>query len=156
MPAGAVWGALFFLFMAFAAFSTVLAVFQNIVAMSQELWKWNKLQAAIGNILIVGLCSIPCVLGFNLWPSFQPLGAGSTVLDFEDFIVSTLLLPGGSFVYLMFCVSKWGWGWDNFYYEVNEGEGMHFPKWLRGYLKCVLPVLMAFLFLHGLYAVFKG
>ena len=152
MAAGNIWGALFFLFMSFAAFSTVLAVFQNIVAMSRELWNWKKTQAIVRNILIVGLCSIPCVLGFNLWSSFQPLGAGSTVLDFEDFIVSTLLLPGGSFIYLMFCVSKRGWGWDHFYEEVNTGSAPRFPRWLRGYLKWVLPVLMAFLFFHGLYA----
>lgn len=154
MPAGHIWGALFFLFMTFAAFSTVLAVFQNIVAMSQELWKWNKVQATIRNIVIVGLCSIPCVLGFNIWAGFQPLGAGSAVLDLEDFIVSTLLLPGGSFIYLMFCMSKWGWGWDNFYTEVNTRSGPRFPQWVRGYLKWVLPVLMAFLFFHGLYATF--
>ncbi len=154
MKGGSIWGALFFLFMTFAAFSTVLAVFQNIVAMSQELWKWNKLKATLCNILIVGCCSVPCVLGFNLWSSFQPLGAGSTVLDLEDFIVSTLLLPAGSFVYLMFCVSKWGWGWDNFYEEVNTGTGPRFPRWIRFYLKWILPFMMAFLFFHGLYAAF--
>ncbi len=154
MAAGSIWGALFFLFMSFSAFSTVLAVFQNIVAMSRELWKWNKAQAIVCNILIVGLCSIPCVLGFNLWSSFQPLGAGSTVLDLEDFIVSTLLLPGGSFVYLMFCVSKWGWGWDNFYEEVNAGNGLRFPRGLRIYVSYILPLMMLFLFFHGLYATF--
>lgn len=154
MAAGSIWGALFFLFMSFAAFSTVLGVFQNIVAMCQEVWNWNKKQATLRNILIVGLCSIPCVLGFNLWSGFQPLGAGSSVLDLEDFIVSTLLLPGGSFVYLMFCTSRWGWGWDNFYEEVNAGKGLRFPKWLRIYVCRVLPLLMLFLFCHGLYATF--
>lgn len=154
MPAGNIWGALFFLFMTFAAFSTVLAVFQNIVAMSREVWKWNKQQAIVRNILIVGICCIPCILGFNLWSSFQPLGEGSTVLDLEDFIVSNVLLPCGSFIYLMFCVSKWGWGWDNFYQEANTGSGPQFPRWIRGYLRWVLPVLMVFLFFHGLYKVF--
>ncbi len=154
MPAGHVWGALFFLFMSFAAFSTVLAVFQNIVAMGQELWHWTKPQAIVRNILLVGIGCIPCILGFGPWSGFQPLGPGSTVLDLEDFIVSNVILPCGSFVYLMFCVSKWGWGWDSFYKEVNTGSGPRFPSWMRGYLRWVLPALMVFLFFHGLYTVF--
>lgn len=154
MAGGRVWGALFFLFMSFAAFSTVLAVFQNIVAMSRETWRWSRRQAIFRNILIVGLCSLPCVLGFNLWSEVQPLGAGTTVLDLEDFIVSTLLLPVGSFIYLMFCVSRRGWGWENFYREVNQGKGLVFPRRAYVYVKWVLPVLMLFLFFRGLYTAF--
>ncbi|MCD8053814.1 MAG: sodium-dependent transporter [Lachnospiraceae bacterium] len=156
MPGGGIWGALFFLFMTFAAFSTVLAVFQNIVAMSSELWHWEKKQAIWRNILIVGVCSLPCVLGFNLWSGFQPLGAGSSILDLEDFLVSTILLPGGSFVFLMFCISRRGWGWENFVAEVDQGQGLRFPTRIRGYLTWILPVLMAFLFFNGLYSTFAG
>ncbi len=156
MPFGGLWGALFFLFMTFAALSTVLAVFQNIVAMSQDLWDWGKVKAILMNILIVGICSIPCVLGFNVLSGFEPLGAGTSILDLEDFIVSTILLPLGSFVFLIFCTRKIGWGWDNFYLEVNTGEGLKFPKSLRGYLTYILPVVVAFLFFYGLYNTFAG
>jgi len=156
MSGGRFWGSLFFLFMSFAALSTVIAVFENIMSFSLELFHVSRKKAAIVNILLVSLLSMPCVLGFNVWSGFAPLGPGSTVQDLEDFIVSSVILPLGSLVYLMFCVSGFGWGFRSYLEEANTGKGMRIPKWLGGYLKYVLPVMILFLFLEGIIGKFFG
>lgn len=143
MPLGRLWGSLFFIFLAFAALSTIFAVFENIIACIQDLTGWSRRKSAL--ICGIGLfvLSIPCVLGFNVWSGFTPFGEGSTILDLEDFIVSNVLLPVGSFVFVLFCISKKGWGWDNLVAEANEGKGLKIAKWMRVYFKFVLPVLLA-------------
>lgn len=123
MTGGRLWGTLFFVFMTFASFSTIIAVFQNILACLQERFGWSlKRACAVGTVFIL-LASVPCILGFNLWSGVQPMGPGSTVLDAEDFLVSNLLLPIGSLIYLLFCVTRWGWGFDNYLTEANTGKG---------------------------------
>lgn len=154
MLGGRIWGTLFFLFMTFASLSTVIAVFENILCCCMDKFHWDRKKACLLNCLIVGIGSLPCALGFNLLSGVQLLGEGSTILDFEDFLVSNLLLPGGSLIILLFCTSKWGWGFKNFLKEVNQGEGMKFPQWLRPYLTYVLPILLITILLQGLYAVF--
>lgn len=150
MPAGRVWGALFFLFMLFAAISTVIAVFENIVSFAMDLWKWNRKKSCYINIIVVIILSLPCALGFNLLSGVQPLGAGSTILDLEDFIVSNNLLPLGSLVYVCFCTwSKHGWGWNKFIAEANEGMGFKFPTKLYFYAKYILPVILLIFWIHG-------
>jgi len=150
LAGGRIWGTLFFLFMTFASFSTVIAVFENIIACLMEQFRWTRRRAAgvtMGFLLAAGL---PCVLGFNVWAFLTPLGPGSTILDGEDFLVSNLLLPLGSLVYLLFCVSRWGWGFDKFLAEANEGEGLRLPRWLKPYFQYILPVLIALILLQGL------
>ena len=117
MPGGRFWGMLFFIFLSFAALSTVIAVFENIIAFGMDLYGWSRKRSVIINGVLIVILSIPCVLGFNLWSGFQPLGPGSGVLDLEDFIVSNILLPMGSLIYLLFCTTKWGWGFDKFMKE---------------------------------------
>lgn len=150
MPGGRIWGSLFFVFMSFAAMSTLIAVFENIIACCIDLFHWDRKKSSWINCLIVLLGSLPCVLGFNLLSGFQPLGEGSNVLDLEDFIVSNLLLPIGALIFLLFCVSKRGWGFKNYQEEVNEGEGIKLPGWLRGYVTYILPVLIIVLLIIGL------
>ena len=150
MTGGRFWGSLFFLFMTFAAFSTVIAVFENIIACCMDKWNWSRKKASFINCISMLILSMPCVLGFNVWKSFQPRGTGSTVLDLEDFIVSNLLLPIGSLVFLLFCTSKWGWGFDNFLEEVNTGKGMKFPKFLKAYVSYVIPVMIIIILIMGL------
>ena len=152
MAGGRLWGSLFFLFMSFAAFSTVLAVFENILSCCMDAWHISRKKAAAINFVVVALLSVPCVLGYNLWSGFQPLGAGSAVLDLEDFVVSTLLLPIGSLVYLLFCTSRFGWGFRACCDEANTGKGLRLPKWLRVYLAWVLPILVLVLLGQGLWA----
>lgn len=155
MPGGRVWGALFFVFMSFAALSTIIAVFENIICFAMDLWNWSRKKAVIINGILIAVLSLPCALGFNLWSGFQPFGAGSTIQDLEDFIVSNTLLPLGSLVYLLFCVSKRGWGWRNFTEEANTGEkGLRFPKWARIYCKWILPFIILFIFIMGYYDKF--
>lgn len=149
MPGGRLWGALFFVFMSFAALSTVIAVFQNIITFPKDKWGWSHRKSVLVNLVLIFLLSLPCLLGFNLWSGIQPLGAGSTILDFEDFILSDNLLPLGSLIYLLFCVSKYGWGWDKFMAEANTGEGLRFPKGIRFYMKWILPLIVAFIFIMG-------
>lgn len=150
MAGGQIWGALFFLFMTFAALSTVLAVFENILAMFRD---WTGVSRVKGCI-ICGICiiilSLPCILGFNVWSGFVPFAEGSGVLDLEDFIVSNLLLPIGCFVYVLFCTWKFGWGWDNFTAEANAGKGMKVKKWMKPYMQFVLPVIILVVFIAGL------
>lgn len=150
MVGGRIWGSLFFLFMSFAALSTVFAVFENIIACNMELWNKERRQVALVNVVLIMLLSVPCALGFNLWSGIEPLGAGSSILDFEDFIVSNLLLPLGSLIYLLFCTSRYGWGFDNFLKESNQGVGVKMPKVFYPYLAYILPILVIVLFLQGI------
>ena len=154
MPLGQLWGTLFFVFMFFAAASTVIAVFENIISFAVDLTGCTRKKAVLVNMIAIIVLSMPCVLGFNLWSGFMPLGAGSNVLDLEDFIVSNNLLPLGSLVYLLFCVTRYGWGWKKFQAEANEGIGIKFPGWLRVYCKYILPLIVLFIFVWGYLAKF--
>lgn len=147
MPGGRLWGALFFLFMSFAAMSTIIAVFENIISFPMDKWGWSRKKSVAMNLPLIFVLSLPCLLGFNLWGGVSILGGG--IMDFEDFILSNNLLPLGSLIYLLFCVSKSGWGWDNFLSEANEGQGLRFPKGLRAYMKWVVPIMILFIFVMG-------
>ena len=150
MPLGQLWGSLFFVFMTFAAFSTVLAVFENIMACMMDLTGWGRgLTGLVCGIAMFAL-SLPCLLGYNEWSAFQPLGEGSAVLDLEDFIVSNILLPGGSLLFILFTTLGIGWGWKNFCAEANEGRGLKVKNWMRGYMTVVLPVIVAVILILGL------
>lgn len=150
MPLGRVWGSLFFVFMSFAAFSTVLGVFENIVSCTMDLSGWSRKKACLFNGILMLLLSMPCVLGFNVLSKFQPLGPGTGVLDLEDFVVSNLLLPLGSLIFIFFCTSRYGWGWKSFTKEANSGKGLKVQRWMRGYMCYVLPVLVAVILVLGL------
>ena len=149
MAGGRLWGALFFIFMAFAALSTVIAVFQNIISFATDLTGCSVKKAVFWNIIAIILLSMPCVLGFNVWSGFQPLGPGTTIQDLEDFILSNNLLPIGSVLYLLFCTSRYGWGFKNFLKEANEGDGLPFPAWARVYVSYILPLIVLFIFIEG-------
>jgi NSS family neurotransmitter:Na+ symporter len=149
MSGGRIWGSLFFIFMCFAAYSTVIAVFENIISFAMDLWGWSRKKASWINAILLIVLSIPCILGFNVLSGFQPLGQGTNILDLEDFILSYNLLPLGSLVYLLFCVSRYGWGFENYLNEVNTGEGIKMPRWLRGYLTWVLPVIILLVLVLG-------
>ncbi len=149
MAGGRLWGALFFLFMTFASFSTVIAVFENLQANAIDNFGWSRKKAALANCVFILIASMPCVLGYNLWSGLHLIG-GRDVLDSEDFIVSNLLLPLGSLVYLLFCVSKKGWGYDRYLEEANAGEGIKMPRWLWPYFQFVLPVLILIILIQGL------
>lgn len=148
MAGGRIWGTLFFLFMTFASFSTVIAVFQNLIAACEENFGWKKIKTTIINCIFVLIASVPCVLGFNLWSGLT-IG-GKNILDIEDFLVSNLLLPIGAFVYLIFCVHRFGWGFDNYLEECNTGKGWKLPRWLKPYFQFVLPVLILVILISGL------
>lgn len=154
MAGGRLFGTLFFVFMTFAALSTIVAVFENIISFSIDLFGFRRKKAVWINVIAIIVLSMPCVLGFNVWSSFAPLGAGSTIQDLEDFIVSNNLLPLGSMVYLLFCTSRYGWGWKNFTAEADEGKGLKFPKWSRVYVSYILPVIVLFIFVMGYYQKF--
>ncbi|MBQ7543844.1 MAG: sodium-dependent transporter [Synergistaceae bacterium] len=154
MPGGRIWGAIFFLFMSFAALSTVIAVFENIVACYMDRFSWDRHRAVSVMFVTIILLSIPCALGFNVWSGFQPLGPGSGVLDLEDFIVSNNLLPIGALIYLTFCVTRYGWGWDKFIAEADEGKGAKFPKSLRFYFTYIVPVIILVILCTGYYQTF--
>ena len=154
MAGGKIWGTLFFLFMTFAALLTIIAVFENTVSFMIDLKGWSRKKSVIFNGILITVLSIPCVLGFNVWSGFAPFGGTSTIQDLEDFIVSSNLLPLGSLAYLLFCVSKHGWGWENFIKEVDAGKGIKFPKWAKGYLKYVLPIIVIIIFVMGYYSKF--
>ena len=149
MPLGRLWGSLFFLFMTFASFTTVIAVFENLLANCIDNFGWTRKKAALVNCVFILIASLPCVLGYNLWSSFHPF-LGKDVLDSEDFIVSNLLLPIGSLVYLLFCVTKWGWGFDKYLAETNTGSGLKMPRAFKPYFQFVLPVLILVILLQGL------
>ncbi len=149
MPAGRVWGTLFFLFLIFAALSTVVAVFENIIAFGMDKWGWSRKKSCIINFVAVLLLSMPCALGFNVLSWIQPLGAKSTILDLEDFIVSNNILPLGSLVFVLFCCNKrYGWGWQNFIGEANRGKGLKYPK-IRYYVKYVVPIIIIYIWVQG-------
>lgn len=150
MPGGRFWGSLFFLFMFFAAFSTIIAVFENIIACTMELWGMERKKAAAVNLVVIILISLPCVFGYSIWQNFQPLGEGTAVLDLEDFIVSNILLPLGSLVYLLFCTSRWGWGFKNYQQEANYGTGLKVPNWMRIYVSVIVPIAVIIIFLQGI------
>ncbi len=156
MAGGRLWGTLFFLFMSFAALSTITAVFENILSFAVDLWGWSRKKAVLVNLAAILLLSLPCVLGFNLWSGFAPLGAGSTIQDLEDFIVSNNILPLGSLAYLLFCTSRHGWGWKNFLAEADAGKGLPFPRWARVYVSYILPLIVLFIFLMGYWQKFAG
>jgi len=150
MPGGRIWGVLFFLFMIFAAVSTLVAVFENIISFGMDLWNWSRKKSCLINVIAVSVLSLPCALGFNLLSYITPLGAGSTIMDLEDFIISNNILPLGSLVYVLFATwNKKGWGWTNFLNEANTGKGLAFPKWLRVYVKYVLPIVLLILWMQG-------
>ena len=134
MPAGQLWGVAFYIFMVFAALSTVVAVFENIISFAIDLLGWSRKKAAIVNLIAIIILSLPCALGFNVLSWIQPLGKGITILDLEDFIVSNNILPLGSLVYVAFCVSRYGWGWKNFVKEANAGKGIKLPEKTRFYI----------------------
>ena len=151
MAGGRWWGSLFFLFMVFAAFSTIIAVFENILACVRELTGWGRVKACVICGISVLVLSVPCALGFNLWSGFVPFASGSSVLDLEDFIVSNCCLPLGALCYVLFCVSKKGWGFDNFLAEANAGNGLKLKKWMKPYLTFVLPIIIAVVFVVGIF-----
>ena len=154
LPMGRLWGSLFFVFMSFAALSTVLAVFEEFVACTQDLFGWGRKKACIINGILLFVLSMPCCLGFNVLGFIQPMGEGTTIMDLEDFIVSNLILPLGSLVIILFCVLKKGWGWDNYMNEVNTGRGLKMKGFMRGYMTYVLPVLVLALFIIGIVRTF--
>lgn len=154
LPLGRLWGSLFFVFMSFAALSTVLAVFEEITACTQDLFGWGRKKSCIVNGILLFVLSLPCSLGFNLLSFIQPLGEGTSIMDLEDFIVSNLILPLGSLVIILFCVLKKGWGWDNYIKEANTGKGLKMKNFMRGYVTCVLPVMVIVLFVIGIIRTF--
>lgn len=150
MPLGRLWGSLFFVFMSFAALSTVLAVFENIISCNMDIFGWSRKKACAINGILMLLLSLPCALGFNVLSDFAPMGPGSTILDLEDFIVSNILLPGGSLIFIIFCVSRYGWGWKSFTDEANAGKGLKVKSWMRPYMTFVLPVIVVIILILGL------
>lgn len=150
MAGGQIWGALFFLFMSFASLSTVIAVFENIIACTMELLNIERKKAVVINFIVISILSLPCALGFNVLSGIQPLGTGSTILDLEDLIVSQFLLPLGSLVYLLFCTSKYGWGFENYQKEANIGKGLKVPHWVKFYVTIILPIIVIFVFINGI------
>ena len=154
MPGGRLWGSLFFLFMSFAALSTVLAVFENIISCCMELRGWSRRKASLINLVLIAVLSMPCVLGFSVWKWDWLAVFGGTIQDLEDFVVSNLLLPLGSLIYVLFCVSRRGWGWERFTQEANTGKGLKVGRWMRGYVTYVLPLIILFIFAFGLYDKF--
>lgn len=154
MKGGRIWGSLFFLFMTFAAFSTVIALFENILTCCVEKFNITRKKAVLINIISISVLSLPCVFGFNILSSLHPLGGESTILDFEDFLVSNLILPAGSLMYLFFCISKRGWGFDNYLKEANTGVGPKIPRWIKPYYKYIMPIIMLILLIQGIVNTF--
>ena len=150
MPLGRLWGSLFFVFMSFAALSTVLAVFENIISCNIDLFCWSRKKACAVNGILMFVLSLPCALGFNVLSDFALMGPGSTIMDLEDFIVSNILLPGGSLIFIIFCVSRYGWGWKSFTDEANAGKGLKVKSWMRPYMTFVLPVIVVIILILGL------
>lgn len=149
MEGGRLWGSLFFLFMTFASFSTIIAVFENIMSFCMDTFGWSRNKTALINCVIILIASLPCVLGYNVWSDLHLIG-GRDVLDSEDFIVSNLLLPIGSLIYLLFCVTKFGWGFDRYIEEANTGSGLKMARWLKPYFQFVLPLLILIILIQGL------
>ena len=149
MAGGRIWGTLFFLFMTFASFSTVIAVFENIISFCMDMFHISRNKASLINCVIILIASMPCVLGYNVWSNVHLIG-GRDVLDTEDFLVSNLLLPLGSLVYLLFCVTKWGFGFDKYIEEANTGKGLKISRKLKPYFQFILPVLILIILIQGL------
>lgn len=149
MGGGRIWGTLFFIFLSFASLTTVIAVFENIISYSVDVWGMPRRRATALHALGMWVCSLPCALGFNLLGFVQPLGKGSTILDFEDFLISNNILPLGGLLFLLFCCHKRGWGWDKFLAEADQGRGLRFPRCLRVYLTWILPAMILVLFAAG-------
>ena len=147
MAGGRIWGTLFFLFMTFACFSTIIAVFENIISFCIDMFKISRTKSVIINAVIILIASLPCVFGFNIWSGFELFG--QNVLGIEDFLVSNILLPVGSLIYLLFCVTKFGWGFDNYLTECNTGKGMKFARFLKPYFQFVLPILVLIVLVQG-------
>ena len=154
MPMGSLWGALFFVFMTFAALSTVLAVFENILACCMDLFGWTRKKACLINCILMLVLALPCALGFNLLSGVHPLGGSTDFMDLEDFLVSNILLPLGSLIFVLFAVGKRGWGWKNFTEEANAGKGLKVKPWMRGYMTYILPLIILALFLIGIVTYF--
>ena len=150
MPLGRLWGSLFFVFMSFAALSTVLAVFENIISCTRELTGWGRKKASLVNGIALFVLSLPCALGFNVLKGITPMGEGTNIMDLEDFIVNNIILPLGSLVFVLFCTQNFGWGWKNFTDEANQGKGLKVQKWMRGYMTFILPVVIIIVFIMGL------
>ncbi len=156
IPGGGILGALFFVFMTFAAFSTVLAVYENIIACLSELTGWSRKKTALITCIGMIILNIPFILGNNVWSSFKAFGIeGKDVSDLEDFFVSTIMLPLGSLTYVIYCTRKFGWGWENFLNEANTGKGIKFPSWIKGYVSYILPLIILVVFVLGLIAYFS-
>jgi len=156
MAGGQFWGTIFFLFMSFAALSTVIGAFENIVSYWIDVWGWDRARASWINCGALILLSVPTVLGFNAWSGFEPLGPGTTVLELKDMIVSTTLLPIGALVFLFFTTSRYGWGWDNFLAEANTGRGLKLTGWARFYISWILPLIIIVVFVRGYWDLFGG
>lgn len=155
MPLGRLWGSLFFVFMSFAALSTVLAVFENIIACVMDLTGWKRIKTCIVVGIGMLLLSLPCVFGYNIWSGFTPFGEGTAVLDLEDFVVSNLLLPIGALIFTLFCVTRCGWGWKNFMAEANTGKGLKVRSWMRWVFTIAIPVIIIIIFVMGLVSFFS-
>ncbi len=153
MAMGRLWGSLFFLFMTFAALTTIIAVFQNIISCVRDLWGWSLKKASLINGVLIAVLSLPCIFGMTIWSDFSFIG--KSVLDLEDFLVSNNILPLGSLVYLLFCVNRYGWGWENFIKEANTGRGISFPSKLRVYFTYILPIIILYIFLQGYWSLFQ-
>ena len=147
MAGGRLWGTLFFLFMTFACFSTIIAVFENIISFCIDMFGISRKKSVVINAVIILIASLPCVFGFNIWSGFELFG--QNVLGMEDFLVSNILLPVGSLIYLLFCVTKFGWGFDNYLTECNTGKGMKFARFLKPYFQFVLPILVLIVLVQG-------
>lgn len=155
LPLGQLWGSLFFVFMSFAALSTVFAVFENIIACTMDMFNISRKKACLINCGLMLILCLPCVFGFNLLKGITPFGADSNIMDLEDFIVSNVLLPLGSLVFVLFCTLRYGWGWDKFKEEANTGKGAKIKNWMRGYMTFVLPVMIFIIFVVGMINFFK-
>ncbi|MDO5415783.1 MAG: sodium-dependent transporter [Lachnospiraceae bacterium] len=155
MSGGRFWGALFFLFLTFAALTTIIAVFENLISFDMDLFHWSRKKSVVVSAVAIMVLSMPCVLGFNVLSGIQPLGSGTNIMDLEDFIVSNNLLPLGSLGYVLFCTRKNGWGWDSFLQEVNAGKGISFPKGLKWYVSWCIPAAIIVIYLKGYYDMFR-
>ena len=155
LPLGRLWGSLFFLIMSFAALSTVLAVFENIIACVSDITGWNRKKTSVVCCVAMLILSMPCILGFNVWSGFHPLKPTNQILDLEDFLVSNILLPLGSLIFVLFCTRSKGWGWDNFIAEANTGAGAKVRSWMRWYMTWVLPLLVMVILVVGMFLYFK-
>lgn len=154
MPLGRLWGVLFFVFMGFAAMSTLIAVFENIISYWIDLHGVSRKKAAFFNTIALIILSLPCILGFNVLSGIHPLGPGTGILDFEDFLISNTIMPLGSVVFVLFCTQKNGWGFKKFIDEADAGQGIKFPKWLRLYVTYILPIFILIVFVQGYWTIF--